>query len=136
MKRGARGAPARAKFETCRYVLREELGIEPAEATLLLRDEIARWGGFTELGEVDAGPAGTSAGPAGAGTSPLVAAIAPAATGRAASRPHALALPGPLTTLVGREQELARLQTLLDDAACRLVTLVGPGGIGKTRLAV
>jgi predicted ATPase/DNA-binding SARP family transcriptional activator len=136
MTKGDQRGAALAQFETCRYVLREELGIEPSEATLLLRDEIARSGGFTELGEVDAGPAGTSAGPAGAGTSPLVAAIAPAATGRAASRPHALDLPGPLTTLVGREQELARLQTLLDDAACRLVTLVGPGGIGKTRLAV
>jgi predicted ATPase len=37
---------------------------------------------------------------------------------------------------VGRERELARLQELLDDPARRLVTLVGPGGIGKTRLAV
>jgi predicted ATPase len=38
--------------------------------------------------------------------------------------------------LVGREEDLARLQALLDDPACRLVTLVGPGGIGKTRLAM
>jgi predicted ATPase len=45
-------------------------------------------------------------------------------------------LPVPLTRFVGRERELARLHVLLDDPARRLVTLVGPGGIGKTRLAV
>ena len=44
--------------------------------------------------------------------------------------------PGPLTALIGREEDLARLHALLDDPACRLVTLVGPGGIGKTRLAL
>jgi predicted ATPase len=38
--------------------------------------------------------------------------------------------------LIGREEDLARLHALLDDPACRLVTLVGPGGIGKTRLAL
>jgi AAA ATPase domain len=45
-------------------------------------------------------------------------------------------LPMQMTRFVGRERELARLQELLDDPARRLVTLVGPGGIGKTRLAV
>ncbi|MFI0445612.1 AfsR/SARP family transcriptional regulator [Actinomadura sp. 6N118] len=44
------------------------------------------------------------------------------------------ALPGrPLTALVGRAAELARLTDLLDSV--RIVTLVGPGGVGKTRLA-
>lgn len=37
--------------------------------------------------------------------------------------------------LLGREHELARATALLDDPACRLLTLSGPGGIGKTRLA-
>jgi predicted ATPase/DNA-binding SARP family transcriptional activator len=43
-------------------------------------------------------------------------------------------LPGTLTRFVGRRQELARLRELI--GACRLVTLVGPGGAGKSRLAL
>jgi predicted ATPase/DNA-binding CsgD family transcriptional regulator/Tfp pilus assembly protein PilF len=42
--------------------------------------------------------------------------------------------PAPLTTFVGREPELAHLKQLL--ARARLVTLCGPGGVGKTRLAL
>jgi predicted ATPase/transcriptional regulator with XRE-family HTH domain len=45
-------------------------------------------------------------------------------------------LPIPPTPLIGRETELARLRELLLTNGARLVTLVGPPGIGKTRLAV
>jgi len=45
-------------------------------------------------------------------------------------------LPAPLTPLIGRASELSALRQMLGDAGCRLVTLIGPGGIGKTRLAV
>jgi transcriptional regulator with XRE-family HTH domain len=45
-------------------------------------------------------------------------------------------LPTPATPLIGREPELAALARLLDDGQCRLLTIVGPGGIGKTRLAI
>jgi predicted ATPase/DNA-binding CsgD family transcriptional regulator len=45
-------------------------------------------------------------------------------------------LPIPATSFVGRDEELARIANLLADPACRLLTLLGPGGIGKTRLAL
>jgi predicted ATPase/transcriptional regulator with XRE-family HTH domain len=45
-------------------------------------------------------------------------------------------LPFPSTPLIGRESELVTLGQLLRDPHCRLLTVVGPGGIGKTRLAI
>ncbi|MEV4994467.1 BTAD domain-containing putative transcriptional regulator [Streptomyces niveus] len=43
-------------------------------------------------------------------------------------------LPAPVTSFIGRDADLARIDTLL--ASGRLVTVLGPGGAGKTRLAV
>jgi len=45
-------------------------------------------------------------------------------------------LPTPATPLVGRESELADLEALIANPDVRLITIVGPGGVGKTRLAV
>ncbi|MBN1314846.1 MAG: tetratricopeptide repeat protein [Anaerolineales bacterium] len=45
-------------------------------------------------------------------------------------------LPVQPTKLVGREDELARIDRCFSLPDCRLLTLVGPGGIGKTRLAI
>ncbi len=45
-------------------------------------------------------------------------------------------LPVPLSSFVGREQEVAEVVSLIRDEAARLVTLAGPGGTGKTRLAL
>jgi predicted ATPase len=45
-------------------------------------------------------------------------------------------LPAPLTPIIGREDEIAAVIGLLRDPDVHLVTLIGPGGIGKTRLAI
>ena len=45
-------------------------------------------------------------------------------------------LPHPLTAIVGREHELRAITQQLQAPACRLLTLTGPGGIGKTCLAL
>jgi predicted ATPase len=45
-------------------------------------------------------------------------------------------LPAPVTRLIGRVAEVKQLHSLFDCTQARLVTLVGPGGCGKTRLAL
>jgi predicted ATPase/DNA-binding CsgD family transcriptional regulator len=45
-------------------------------------------------------------------------------------------LPVSLTSLIGRDDHLARLESVLSQSPVRLVTITGPGGIGKTRLAL
>src|SRR5215208_1457797 len=48
----------------------------------------------------------------------------------------AASLPRPLTSLIGRDRDIQRIRTLIQPEQARLVTLTGPGGVGKTRLAL
>ncbi|GAA4206574.1 hypothetical protein GCM10022252_68900 [Streptosporangium oxazolinicum] len=101
-----RQAEALEVYEGARRVLGDEFGVDPSA-------ELAA----VHLAVLRADPALTGA--------PAVPA-APAAPVRSG-------LWAPLTSFVGREGEMSRLRALLGEA--RLVTLVGPGGAGKTRLA-
>ncbi len=51
-------------------------------------------------------------------------------------QPWRSTLPVPLTSFLGREREIVALAALLQQASVRLLTLTGPGGVGKTRLAL
>ncbi|MGY1633747.1 ATP-binding protein [Geodermatophilus sp. SYSU D01186] len=55
---------------------------------------------------------------------------------RTPERPAPRTLPVTSTSLIGREQDVGDVTRLLQSPAARLVTLTGPGGVGKTRLAI
>jgi diguanylate cyclase (GGDEF)-like protein len=95
-----RRSAALEQYQTCKRVLWEELGVEPAQETELLYERIKQG---------------------------LAVEFKP-------SRPRTRSMPR-LTAFVGREAELERLESCLADNSCRLLTLVGVSGTGKSRLA-
>jgi DNA-binding SARP family transcriptional activator/predicted ATPase len=109
---GQRSA-ALAQYEACRRALAEELAVEPAPATVELYTQI-KAGATEQANQIQ----GSLSRP----SSPTAASL------------HNL--PAHLTPLVGRESELDQIALLLANPDCHLLTLVGPGGIGKTRLAL
>jgi predicted ATPase/DNA-binding SARP family transcriptional activator len=116
-----RRAAALAQYETCRLILADELGVDPSPQTVVLRDRLLR-----ADSQRDAGTSAVS----------IPSDADPAARTRTAVPLTRRDLPGWDAPLIGRADETARVKSLLTDGACRLLTLVGPGGVGKTRLAV
>ena len=66
----------------------------------------------------------------------LLASARAAASQMAAGHPRDVSLPVALTALLGRDADLETLRRWLADPDARLITLTGPGGSGKTRLAL
>lgn len=99
-----------AQYTQLREVLGRELGVQPDAETVALADQIQHGGLHPSPGAQDV------------------------PTTRASGPRHSL--PAQPNALVGRDAELAQLADLLTDRDRRLVTLVGVGGIGKTRLAL
>ncbi len=113
LNRSGQRSAALAQYETCRNLLAEELGMAPEAATVALYESIR---------------AGVEPDAAGM-YPPPVHHLLPAVTVQRT-------LPTPTTPFVGREDEVARILTHLHSPSCRMVTIVGPGGAGKTRLAL
>ena len=102
-----RRSAALAQYDTCRRLLAEELDVEPSPETKELYEQI-------RLGTLSTNTDQLST----------------------VSYTSVQNLPVQLTPFIGRKQELARLGELISNPECRCITLVGPGGIGKTRLAL
>lgn len=110
--RGERSG-AMAQYATCRQILFDELGVEPAEETVALYEQI-RQGETGHTWAQESKP------------TPLREYVP--------TQHHNLPLQ--VTPFIGREVELTQLVQRIVDPAYRLVSLVGVGGVGKTRLAL
>ncbi|MDX3453638.1 BTAD domain-containing putative transcriptional regulator [Streptomyces sp. ME02-8801-2C] len=144
LRDAGRPAQALAAYEDVRQLLADRLGADPGPELRALHAELLRPDGMsdgarnTAAAAVDGGTAMRAAG-SGLGHDPGLRSHRPAApsgTSRTAPQappPPAGNLRARLTSFVGREADIEAIRG--DLGAARLVTLLGPGGAGKTRLS-
>lgn len=113
------------QYAECERILQEELDALPDEETRALVAAIRN----KQLPPPDRHTEVPAASPPR-----LLSPATPAPDNEQVRRPYTL--PAQPTPFVGRRQELSQILGRLRDPACRLLTLVGPGGVGKTRLAI
>ena len=133
--RCGRQADALQAYQDLRGRLADELGIDPNPGLARLHEAILRQD--PRLDWHPAGDAGSAAGPAAdeapdARGEPVPEGFPGPAAGQPVQPPGWL--PAETTSFIGRESELATIEELL--GLSRLLTLTGPGGSGKTRLAI
>ena len=135
-----RRSEALSLYEACRSLLQNELGIEPSAETVALfeairsgRTEKRRSVTHSEADDLEFRGKAEKETDLGEADIPGLLQV-PAAD--ALERPPAHSLPRHPGLFVGREAELAAMDAFIADANVPLITIVGPGGIGKTRLAL
>jgi predicted ATPase/DNA-binding SARP family transcriptional activator len=121
--RAGRQAEALEIYQRTRTHLADQLGLEPGPALKELQTQIL-------------GQAPTLDAMAGTGRSAGRGGHQGVHADRPAAKPEAPDPPVPATPIIGREQEIAKVVSRLENPDVRLVTIIGPGGVGKTRLAL
>lgn len=105
------------QYEQCRRTLKEELGVAPSAETTRLYERIQQRDARLLKAQIETTRAKETA------------------DGRS-GQPLAHNLPRPSSSFVGRQREIEQIIRWLNEPTCKLVTIFGPGGIGKTRLAL
>ncbi|MAT97501.1 MAG: hypothetical protein CL608_10200 [Anaerolineaceae bacterium] len=119
---------ALAQYEQCTAILADELGVEPDEETTALFEQIKNDKVTAIANRLGHGDKVTSSG---------LVTVSPShrRSQNAVTLSQKHNLPAPTTTFIGRENELAQIEKWLAEPDGRLLTIIGPGGMGKTRLA-